>query len=322
MHISTVIFIFISAKDDCSYDYLEIYHGNTSDLKRQGPYCGTEPPAPRTMAGPVTIRFVSDDSFTAHGFRALFSITDCGGTLTQSKGIFFSPAIHPDHPSEISCTWQIVGPTNKVIALSFPRFSLNVRYRCWQDYVEILDGAEDGPSLGRICGSQSITVKSTRNILTVKLRMGFQTKPPIDKGITAVYRMTYGVDHGCGGTFNVSSGEIQSLDIDSDGYYEPNLDCGWLINTNDADEVLAVAFETFDLEPSPNNTCNYDYVELKEDFNSGLVGRYCGSTLPTAITTTGNKLYINFHSDGKNNRAGFKLRFYTIPCKYLHKFFR
>ncbi|GFU30263.1 cubilin [Trichonephila clavipes] len=58
--------------------------------------------------------------------------------------------------------------------------------------------------------------------------------------------------------------------------------------------------------------------QLKEDANSdtGFVGRYCGSTLPTAITTTGNKLYITFHSDGKNNRAGFKLRFYTIdsPC--------
>ncbi|GFU30258.1 cubilin [Trichonephila clavipes] len=143
---------------------------------------------------------------------------------------------------------------------------MNVRYRCWQDYVEILDGPEDGPSLGKICGTSHILVKSSGNILTVKLRMGFQTNPAYDKGITATYRMTYGVDHGCGGVLNVSSGEIQSLDIDSDGYYEPNLDCIWFINTNDPGKVLAVAFETFDLEPSRNNSCIYDYVGVSISF--------------------------------------------------------
>ncbi|GFS84152.1 cubilin, partial [Nephila pilipes] len=70
------------------------------------------------------------------------------------------------------------------------------------------------------------------------------------------------VNQGCGGTFNVSSGEIQSLDINSDGFYEPNLDCSWYINSNNLDEILVVTFERFDLEPSPNNTCVYDYVEV------------------------------------------------------------
>ncbi|GFU30247.1 tolloid-like protein 2 [Trichonephila clavipes] len=65
----------IENKDDCSYDSLEIYHGNISDVKRLGPYCGTEAPAPRTMAGPVIVKFTSDDSFTARGFRAMFEIT-------------------------------------------------------------------------------------------------------------------------------------------------------------------------------------------------------------------------------------------------------
>jgi len=36
------------------------------------------------------------------------------------------------------------------------------------------------------------------------------------------------------------------------------------------------------------------------------MGRYCGTVMPAALTTTGNMLYVKFRSDSSVTRAGFR----------------
>ncbi|XP_055944726.1 cubilin-like isoform X2 [Argiope bruennichi] len=304
----------IESNSDCVYDYLKIYHSNVTNSTEQGPYCGVEPPAPRTLLGPVTMRFSTDYSFVAHGFKAHYETLNCGSTLTEPTGVISTPKASTEYLKEVDCTWQIVAPSDRVIVLKFSHFDLELNYKCWQDYLEIRDGLDTGPLIGKICGNSTTIIKSTGSLLTLKLHM---SSPRTEKGFTAFYHTTYGANQGCGGTLNATSGEIQSLDADSDGFYEPNLDCSWLIQ-GDEDQVLQITFDRFDLEPSTTDACVYDFVELREDTNpeSAVIGRYCGSRIPSSLITSGNRLYILFHSDEKNNKAGFKLRFQSVasPC--------
>ena len=42
-----------------------------------------------------------------------------------------------------------------------------------------------------------------------------------------------------------------------------------------------------------------------------LIGRLCGSTLPEAITSSGNNLWLKFHSDGSVQNHGFRATYTT-----------
>ena len=67
-------------------------------------------------------------------------------------------------------------------------------------------------------------------------------------------------------------------------------------------------FLAFDLEY--NIKCNYDWVEIRDgnSSNSPLIGdKLCGSTLPKAITSNGNQLYVKFHSDSSVVGTGFEI---------------
>ena len=42
------------------------------------------------------------------------------------------------------------------------------------------------------------------------------------------------------------------------------------------------------------------------DETAPLVGRYCGSTLPSSYLTSSNQLWVNFKSDGSTRGSGFR----------------
>lgn len=58
----------------CMFDYIEIYQRNVSESNKQGAYCGDTPPAPRTLLGPVTVRFITDFTYVSHGFKLHYQI--------------------------------------------------------------------------------------------------------------------------------------------------------------------------------------------------------------------------------------------------------
>ena len=67
---------------------------------------------------------------------------------------------------------------------------------------------------------------------------------------------------------------------------------------------ITLQLESFALESSEN--CNRDYVEIHEGSEEGrLLGLYCGSDLPTNITTGLEKLWVKFNSDTTGIANGF-----------------
>ena len=60
--------------------------------------------------------------------------------------------------------------------------------------------------------------------------------------------------------------------------------------------------------------CFYDYLQIYDgsSSNANLVGKYCGTVQPTDVRSTGNKMFLNFHSDDRQNRRGFKLTWKSV----------
>ncbi|XP_054719322.1 cubilin-like [Uloborus diversus] len=314
---------------DCVYDYVEISHEVENGSLVHGSYCGTEVPAARVVPGPVTIRFNTDASYTAHGFLLNYKVLDCGGILTAPQGTIKKFPTENEYFDEMKCIWEIRAPPNKVISVRFSSLNISLSYHCWHAYLEIIDGNTTGPSIGKICGSKlPPVIKSSGPNLTLALfsREKRLLQPGIENGskfaaleMSAFYYTTYGPLQGCGGILNQSFGEISSLDINSDTLYEPNLDCSWTLIGNDSNKIFRIEFLRFDLEDGrENETCISDYVEVRDGLSpdSPFIGRYCGSTIPSPISSSTNKVFISFHTNDEINKAGFKIRFTSVisPC--------
>jgi hypothetical protein len=59
--------------------------------------------------------------------------------------------------------------------------------------------------------------------------------------------------------------------------------------------------------------CDYDYVEVRDggDETSTLLNKVCGSLPPNTIQSTGNKMFVKFHSDTSDVGKGFSASFKT-----------
>ena len=55
----------------------------------------------------------------------------------------------------------------------------------------------------------------------------------------------------------------------------------------------------------------WDWFEIRDGDNEGapLIGsRICGSSAPNSITSSGNQLFIKFHSDSSVTKTGYRVR--------------
>ena len=77
-----------------------------------------------------------------------------------------------------------------------------------------------------------------------------------------------------------------------------------------------VLFSIFHLQG--DSGCNNDYLEIREGNSTGpLVGRFCGSSLPSNYTSViGHILWIKFVSDASISGAGFRATF--SHCEFLN----
>lgn len=80
--------------------------------------------------------------------------------------------------------------------------------------------------------------------------------------------------------------------------YSNNMNCRWNFSSN---ALVELVFLRFDTETST------DYVNVYDGGSSSspLVGRFSGSSLPAAITSSSGSLYVNFASDSSGNYDGF-----------------
>eukprot|EP00094_Tigriopus_californicus_P007479 TCALIF_07201-PA protein Name:"Similar to CUBN Cubilin (Canis familiaris)" AED:0.40 eAED:0.40 QI:0/0.87/0.82/1/1/0.88/17/121/1211 len=298
----------------CFYDSVKVYSTSRSRSTQLGSYCGSERPPPVRARGSVLVKFRTDGFGFMRGFQVEFTRHQCGGEIRE-ESVITSP-LHPNrYFHNTNCTWFIEAPQGKSVLIKFDYLELEHHARCLYDYVGVYEGRSLNRTnqLGLFCGNHSQMAPVSKS-LSNKMTVQFKTdRSNSARGFRAYIRFTYGVDQGCGGPMRVTEGgsgvQIRSLDTDSDGSYEMDLDCDWAFQ-GPSGKVLRMTFQQFDIEQEVNgteSTC-WDYLEVRDGISplSPLVGAYCGSSpVPSPITSSTNQLWVKFYSDSTGSESGF-----------------
>ncbi|KAF6722152.1 Cubilin [Oryzias melastigma] len=291
---------------NCTWDYVAIHDGPSISSPRLALICGSSLPTSITSTqNTIYVRFRSDSSRDHRGFSARFSEA-CGATIVTDDvgGAIASPRYPAPYPPNQNCSWFIKAqePFNHV-TLSFTDFELEATSsNCSHDAVEILDGDNyQAPSIARFCGSE---VPHPVTSFSSALVVNFITDHSVSrKGFRAVYSAS---TSSCGGDMVMQSGAFNSPNYPD--AYPPNLECVWTIRSSPGNRVQ-LSFITFNLQG--DSSCDNDYLEIREGNSTGaLVGRFCGSSLPSNYTSvSGHILWVKFVSDSSDSGAGFRATF-------------
>lgn len=88
--------------------------------------------------------------------------------------------------------------------------------------------------------------------------------------------------------------------------YTGGQDCTWLIAPADSVETITLSFNLFDVDGS-----DALYIYDGSDANAPLLATYTGSTLPAEITSTGNRLFLHFETDGSGTASGWQAEYHS-----------
>ncbi|RXM97483.1 Tolloid-like protein 1 [Acipenser ruthenus] len=143
---------------ECAYDHLEVYDGESDKAAILGRLCGSKLPDPVISNGnKMYLRFISDASVQRKGFQATHS-TECGGRLkaeTRLKDLYSHAQFGDNnYPGQVDCEWMITAEKGYGIELTFQTFEVEEEADCGYDYMELFDGYDStSQRLGRFCGS-------------------------------------------------------------------------------------------------------------------------------------------------------------------------
>ncbi|GFR99389.1 Tolloid-like protein 1 [Elysia marginata] len=109
----------------------------------------------------------------------------------------------------------------------------------------------------------------------------------------------------CGWNFTANKGILKSPNYP--GHYDNNAHCVWTITTEPGTRVR-LAFDSFEVEQ--NESCAYDSIVIRDgnDPTAYLLGKLCGSAIPSPVTSSGNVMYLEFTSDNVTEHLGFEAR--------------
>ncbi|PIK44513.1 bone morphogenic protein 1 [Apostichopus japonicus] len=156
LHFATpTLMIYLEAHQECAYDHVRLYDGDSDERLGLGTFCGHHLPDDILSSGNhMFISFYSDASVSRPGFSARHR-TVCGGTLMATHGqlSLYSHAELSDgnYPSQADCLWTIIAPQGWTIRFWFVLFDIELETECGYDYVEIEEGFE---TLGKYCGER------------------------------------------------------------------------------------------------------------------------------------------------------------------------
>ncbi len=111
-------------------------------------------------------------------------------------------------------------------------------------------------------------------------------------------------------TLTSLNGSLESANIPRQNY-SPNMDCQYLIAPTNLVSGMKLAFPYFDLDHTDTL-----YLYGGENTSAPLLGKYTGSKAPDPITSTSDKIFVVFKTDGANEKTGWQLEYTSIPTIY------
>ncbi|XP_030290829.1 dorsal-ventral patterning tolloid-like protein 1 isoform X2 [Sparus aurata] len=148
----------IEQHQECAYDHLEAFDGDSDTAAILGRLCGSKIPEQLVSTGnKMYLRFISDASVQRKGFQATHS-TECGGRLkaeARQKNLYSHAQFGDNnYPGHTDCEWLLTAEQGYGIELTFITFEVEEEADCGYDYIELYNGYDaNSHRLGRFCGS-------------------------------------------------------------------------------------------------------------------------------------------------------------------------
>lgn len=286
-------------------DTVTVYDGTSTSDPILGTYSGNlgTLPSITSSGGDMLVTFKSNGSTTASGWRASYNtqpIPACAGltNLSAATGTFSDgSAATANYVENSNCQWLIQPAGANIVTLSFNRFNTQNSF----DFVRVYDGSNNSaPLLGTFSGT---TIPPTINSSGGSLFVEF-----ISNGFTnsTGWEATYNSSSSqCFNNLSLTAFSDTIQDGSGSSNYSNNLSCSWLIQPPTALSIN-LSFLNFNLD-------NSDSLKVYDGSNSSasLIGAYTGSNLPSAISSSGGTLYLEFITDGSLNAQGWRA-VYTI----------
>ncbi|XP_024214976.1 cubilin [Halyomorpha halys] len=297
----------------CNYDYLTIFDGPSRRSGVVGRWCGKDSIPPFTSSSnEVLVIFESDATYNEGGFVLNYKAV-CGGLWSAPSGIIQSPYYPLHYPEDRSCTYTIQQRMGYAIKLNFIDFDLEDADLCLYDFVAIYDGNnEASPLIGKYCGSNKPgLIVSQHNFL----HLVFTTDSAYGgRGFKANYTI---VDINCGGILTEKTGTVSSPEYPE--HYPMNHTCTWLISSPPG-TIIQLTWLSFNLEKSFN--CNRDWVVIydknpNQAYSGQLGDKYCGNSLPPAMTSSSNLMSIVLHTDTTVSAPGFSASYLAVDSREM-----
>jgi len=90
--------------------------------------------------------------------------------------------------------------------------------------------------------------------------------------------------------------------------YRNNTDCSWLIAPEDSATSIELTFLRFETESANDVLTIYD----GENASAPVLGSYSGSSLPSVIESTGDRVFMTFISNGSDTAGGFLISYSIV----------
>lgn len=304
---------------EANYDTVFVYDGPDDTYPVLATWWGnTLPPVIYTSSGvgAMCVKFKSDVSITAGGWSANYQAygnqPTCGGgtILSTPTGSFNDGSGSGNYGNNQGCYWFIAPPCANSVTLSFSQFNTELNY----DGIIIYDDWDGTNQLAVLTGT-SIPSPVTSN--TGKMLVIFVSDYMITmQGFTANYTSTGSAY--CSGTTTLNTSDYGTItDGSGSNNYCNNQDCKWLIQPPQATSVT-LNFTAFALEDAASDGTIYDAVEVYDGTTTSatLLGRFTGSNLPPAITSSGGSMLVRFISDLEENKQGFSAYYTSTQNSY------
>ncbi|KAH0809453.1 hypothetical protein GEV33_013339 [Tenebrio molitor] len=298
----------------CRYDWLQIHDGKNTLARSFGRFCGNNLPNGGVIISThniVYLWFRSDQAVSGGGFELTWNsiVPFCGEELKEvtTHGTIQSPGSPGTYPNNRDCYWPLQAPPGKRLLFHFFTLMIGNDSNCDHDYLEFATGTEpQDPVFAKFCNTShpSPQYSPSSEVLIHFHSDSSQTYP----GFQITYSVVEGMP-GCGGVYTGHQGEIRSPSFD--GRYPNDIQCEYKIQLSQESRIK-ITFVSFSMEDSEN--CQFDYVAVYagSTVDAPLIGKYCGSNLPSPYVTETNTLLIVFNTDWAKSEGGFVIKYETV----------
>ncbi|NP_445784.3 cubilin precursor [Rattus norvegicus] len=306
----------LQSSPGCTKDFVEIWENHTSG-RVLGRYCGNSTPSSvDTSSNVASVKFVTDGSVTASGFRLQFKSSRqvCGGDLHGPTGTFTSPNYPNPNPHARICEWTITVQEGRRIVLTFTNLRLSTQPSCNSEHLIVFNGIRsNSPLLQKLCSRVNVTNEFKSSGNTMKVVFFTDGSRPYG-GFTASYTSTE--DAVCGGFLpSVSGGNFSSPGYNGIRDYARNLDCEWtLSNPNRENSSISIYFLELSIES--HQDCTFDVLEFRVgDADGPLIEKFCSLSAPTApLVIPYPQVWIHFVSNERVEYTGFYIEYSFTDC--------